>query len=209
MYNARFPLEAKIVILGSQGVGKTSIAEQFLARSFSPNSTSTIGACFMAKKLTIDNSRVSLQIWDTAGQALSRKICAMAPMYYRGAQAALLVYDITSRESFEELHSWVEELRRNMTEELIIVVVANKLDLALYEREVPSEEAREYTTRILGTDTLFYEVSAKEDNGTIEDIFVYIARLLLEQYHPPRILSPPRGRLGDDSAAPQSSCCGF
>ncbi|KAG1469199.1 hypothetical protein G6F56_003394 [Rhizopus delemar] len=96
-----------------------------------------------------------------------------------------------------------------MTEELIIVVVANKLDLALYEREVPSEEAREYTTRILGTDTLFYEVSAKEDNGTIEDIFVYIARLLLEQYHPPRILSPPRGRLGDDSAAPQSSCCGF
>ncbi|PHZ13229.1 ras-domain-containing protein, partial [Rhizopus microsporus ATCC 52813] len=144
-------------------VGKTSLAVRYISKTFSPNSTSTIGASFMAKKLTVDNCKVSLQIWDTAGQV--ERFRAMAPMYYRGAQAALLVYDITSRESFEELHSWIEELKRNMTEDLVIVVVANKLDLALYQREVSCEEAQKYITRVLGPDTLLYEVSAKEDNG--------------------------------------------
>lgn len=113
---------------------------------------------------------------------------AMAPMYYRGAHAALLVYDITSQESFEELSSWIEglthnfhhlllakfnpssiwsELKRNMTEDLVIVVVANKLDLANIRREVSYDDAQQYITRVLGPDTLLYEVSAKEDNGKL------------------------------------------
>jgi len=108
----------------------------------------------------------------------------MAPMYYRGAQAALLVYDITSQESFEELSSWIEgsiqsmidpfflalnslilELKRNMTEDLVIVVAANKLDLAQTRREVSYDDAQKYITRVLGPETLLYEVSAKEDDG--------------------------------------------
>ncbi|KAI9027367.1 small GTPase superfamily [Phycomyces nitens] len=155
-------LEAKVVILGSQGVGKTSLVVRYINRTFSPNSTSTIGASFMTKKLTVDNCKVRLQIWDTAGQERFR---AMAPMYYRGAQAALLVYDITSQESFAEMHSWIEELKRNMNEELVIVVVANKSDLASTRREVPLKDAQEYVTRVLGPDTPLYEVSAKEDDG--------------------------------------------
>ncbi len=110
---------------------------------------------------------------------------AMAPMYYRGAQAALLVYDITSQESFEELSSWIDgkavyryiiyeymfskvyiiELKRNMTDELVIIVAANKLDLAQSQREVSYDDAQKYITRVLGPETLLYEVSAKEDDG--------------------------------------------
>ncbi|KAL0082839.1 ras-like GTP-binding protein RYL2 [Phycomyces blakesleeanus] len=201
-------LEAKVVILGSQGVGKTSLVTRYISKTFSPNSTSTIGASFMTKKLTVDNCKVRLQIWDTAGQERFR---AMAPMYYRGAQAALLVYDITSHESFREMHSWIEELKRNMNEELVIVVVANKLDMAATRREVQLEDAREYVTRVLGPDTPLYEVSAKEDDGTIEDIFLHITRVLVDrkQYLPRDRRMQPSKTLVDEPPAQQTSCCGI
>ncbi|KAI8145100.1 ras-like GTP-binding protein RYL2 [Fennellomyces sp. T-0311] len=200
-------LEAKVVILGSQGVGKTSLVVRYISKTFSPNSTSTIGASFMTKKLTVDNCKVRLQIWDTAGQERFR---AMAPMYYRGAQAALLVYDMTSRESFVELHSWIEELKRNMTEELVIVVVANKSDLAT-RREVPEDQAREYVTRVLGPETPLYEVSAKEDDGTIEDIFLDLTRVLVDrkQYSMPSNKKRQPPIHVEDPPVQSSSCCGL
>ncbi|KAI8642894.1 P-loop containing nucleoside triphosphate hydrolase protein [Parasitella parasitica] len=137
----------------------------------------------------------------------------MAPMYYRGAQAALLVYDITSQESFEELSSWIEELKRNMTEDLVIVVAANKLDLAQARREVSFDDAQKYITRVLGPETLLYEVSAKEDNGQIEDIFIHIARVLVERkQYLPSIKRKPTTYLPMDeetSNAKSPSCCGF
>ncbi|KAK9762037.1 hypothetical protein K7432_012601 [Basidiobolus ranarum] len=108
-------LEAKVVILGSQGVGKTSLVVRYVQRTFSPNCPSTIGASFMTTKLAVDNCKVRLQIWDTAGQERFR---SMAPMYYRGANAAIIVYDITSRKSFDEIETWVQELRKNMAEDL-------------------------------------------------------------------------------------------
>ncbi|KAI8075942.1 P-loop containing nucleoside triphosphate hydrolase protein [Gilbertella persicaria] len=136
---------------------------------------------------------------------------AMAPMYYRGAQAALLVYDITSQESFEELSSWIEELKRNMTEDLVIVVAANKLDLQA-RREVSYNDAQKYITRVLGPETLLYEVSAKDDDGQIEDIFIQIARVLVErkQYLPSSRKKPTTYLpMDEEPAAPKSSCCGF
>ncbi|KAI9476283.1 MAG: P-loop containing nucleoside triphosphate hydrolase protein [Benjaminiella poitrasii] len=136
----------------------------------------------------------------------------MAPMYYRGAQAALLVYDITSQESFEELSSWIEELKRNMTEELVIIVAANKSDLAQTRREVSYDEALKYITRVLGPETLLYEVSAKEDDGTIEDMFIHIARILVERkQYLPSVKKKPTTYLpmDEEPSAPKSSCCGF
>ncbi|KAF7727243.1 Ras- protein Rab-21 [Apophysomyces ossiformis] len=131
-------------------------------------------------------------------------------MYYRGAQAALLVYDITSQDSFVEMHSWIEELKRNMMEEPVIVVVANKLDLAPSQREVPLERAREYVTRVLGPETQLYEVSAKEDDGTIEDIFLHLTRVLVDrtQYLPSHRTRQPRIAEEQDPA-PSPSCCGL
>ncbi|KAI7903205.1 P-loop containing nucleoside triphosphate hydrolase protein [Cokeromyces recurvatus] len=137
---------------------------------------------------------------------------AMAPMYYRGAQAALLVYDITSQESFEELSSWIDELKRNMTDELVIIVAANKLDLAQSQREVSYDDAQKYITRVLGPETLLYEVSAKEDDGTIEDMFIHVARILVERkQYLPSVKRKPTNYLpmDEEPPSPKSSCCGF
>ncbi|KAK3815739.1 MAG: small GTPase superfamily, partial [Linnemannia elongata] len=151
-------------------VGKTSLVVRYVQKTFSANCTSTIGASFMTKKLVVDNCKVRLQIWDTAGQERFR---SMAPMYYRGANAAILVYDITSEESFRDMSSWVEELRKNMTEDLIIHVVGNKLDLASSKRAIPVSRTEEYVARTLGTEFSVHEVSAKDDNGKHHFISVW------------------------------------
>ncbi len=120
-------LEAKVVILGSQGVGKTSLVHRYTTGQFNAGSMpSTIGASFATKRLIVDGTKVRLQLWDTAGQERFR---SMAPMYYRGSHAAVVVYDITNRRSLEELKSWIEELRTNMGEELTIHIVGAKADL--------------------------------------------------------------------------------
>ncbi|RHZ68240.1 hypothetical protein Glove_296g31 [Diversispora epigaea] len=199
-------LEAKVVILGSQGVGKTSLVVRYVQKTFSPNCTSTIGASFMTKKLVVDNCKVRLQIWDTAGQERFR---SMAPMYYRGANAAILVYDITSEESFLDMNAWIEELRKNMTKDLIIHVVGNKIDLAPIERAVPFKRTQEYVSRVLGSDYAVHEVSAKDDNG-IEELFLQITRRLVERkndyerpiFRPNTVLKKP-----DDNDITPSGCC--
>ncbi|CAG8589316.1 13474_t:CDS:2 [Ambispora gerdemannii] len=185
-------LEAKVVILGSQGVGKTSLVVRYTQKTFSPNASSTIGASFNAKKLVVDNCKVRLQIWDTAGQERFR---SMAPMYYRGANAAILVYDITSEQSFLDMNSWIEELRKNMTEDLIIHVVGNKVDLAPSQRVIPLKRTQDYVARVLGDNCGVHEVSAKDDKG-IEELFLQITRHLVERKNelergPKPIISQP------------------
>ncbi|OAV86474.1 hypothetical protein PTTG_29884 [Puccinia triticina 1-1 BBBD Race 1] len=132
-------LEAKVVILGMQGVGKTSIVHRYTTGSFSYSLTSTIGASFCTKKLSVDGCKVRLQIWDTAGQERFR---SMAPMYYRGANAAILVYDITNKDSFHDIENWLAELRENMSGDLVIQVVGSKADLAPARRAVHIDEAQ-------------------------------------------------------------------
>ncbi|KAI9485283.1 MAG: ras-like GTP-binding protein RYL2 [Benjaminiella poitrasii] len=171
-------LEAKVVILGSTGVGKTSVALRFVKNTFSSNGTSTIGASFMTKKLTVDDCSVRLQIWDTAGQERFR---AMAPMYYRGASAAILVYDITSEESFTELISWMEELDKNMTDDLVIHIVGNKTDLES-QRKVPFSKVSDYCDRSTRFVNGLHEVSAKNGYG-IEDIFYEITQSLVTKLY--------------------------
>ncbi|KAI8339254.1 P-loop containing nucleoside triphosphate hydrolase protein [Chlamydoabsidia padenii] len=134
----------------------------------------------------------------------------MSQLYYRGAQAALLVYDITSHESFVELHSWIEELKRNMSDELVMVVVANKLDLKA-RREVTLEQARDYVTRVLGPDTLLYEASAKDDDGTIDDIFFNLAKNLVDrkQYLPRDRRRTSTTNIVDEPPTKTTPCCGI
>ncbi|ORX95905.1 ras-like GTP-binding protein RYL2 [Basidiobolus meristosporus CBS 931.73] len=170
-------LEAKVVILGSQAVGKTSLVVRYVQKTFTPNCSSTIGASFMTTKLVVDNFKVRLQIWDTAGQERFR---SMAPMYYRGANAAIIVYDITNRKSFEEIEVWLKELQKNMTEDLIIHIVGSKFDLASTRREVTLDEAVEFVDRTVGAGYTVHEVSAKDDEG-VDEIFVQIARQLVEK----------------------------
>ena len=118
-------LEAKVVLLGSQGTGKTSIILRYTTQAFQVQ-PATIGSSLHTRKSVHDGVRVSLQIWDTAGQERFR---SMAPIYYRGAHVCVLVYDISDRRSFDDVKSWLEELGRTVPKETIIYVVGNKVDL--------------------------------------------------------------------------------
>ncbi|ETW84456.1 hypothetical protein HETIRDRAFT_313540 [Heterobasidion irregulare TC 32-1] len=132
-------IDAKIVVMGNTGVGKTSLLQRYTQNKFDPrNTTSTTGAFFVTKKVYVDGMKVRLQLWDTAGQERFR---SMAPMYYRGANAALLLYDITSAVSFEDVRGWLEELKKNCSTDLIIYIVGSKADLQHY-KQVSSDLAR-------------------------------------------------------------------
>jgi small GTP-binding protein len=119
-------LEAKVVLLGSQGVGKTSLIQRYTTRTFDPTPhAATIGSFLHTRKLVHDGVRVKLQIWDTAGQERFR---SMAPIYYRGAHVCVLVYDTTDRLSFDDVRSWLDELARTVPKETVIFVVGAKID---------------------------------------------------------------------------------
>ncbi|KAF8211470.1 P-loop containing nucleoside triphosphate hydrolase protein [Mycena galopus ATCC 62051] len=132
-------IDSKIVIMGNSGVGKTSLLQRYTLNKFDPkNTTSTSGAFFVTKKVYVNGLKVRLQLWDTAGQERFR---SMAPMYYRGANAALLLYDITNAATFDDIRGWLEELKKNCQPELLIYIVGSKADLSSY-RQVTSDLAR-------------------------------------------------------------------
>ncbi|XP_064471569.1 uncharacterized protein LOC135385894 [Ornithodoros turicata] len=166
-------VEAKVVVLGSQGVGKSSIVTRYSERKFSSYMSPTLGASFHSLKISVGDMSIKLQIWDTAGQERFR---AMAPIYYRNANAAIVVYDITSAESFAAVKLWVQELKRNVEAAIAICLVGNKCDLAPH-RAVPVDEAQRYAQSI---NAHFYECSALGNQG-IEEIFRDLATHLAQQ----------------------------
>ena len=122
-------LEAKVVLLGSQGVGKTSLILRYTKGAFN-TAPATIGSSLHTRKLVHSGVRVKLQIWDTAGQERFR---SMAPIYYRGAHVCILVYDISDSRSFEDVRSWLEELQKTVPKETVIYIVGSKIDLRARE----------------------------------------------------------------------------
>jgi len=173
-------LDAKVVLLGDSGVGKTSLIVRYIQGEFNADSKPTIGASFWTKRLILDAQKVTLQIWDTAGQ---ERFSAMAPMYYRGAHAAVLVLDITSRASYERMKHWVDELSRNVSLDVIsLVVAANKSDLT-QGRVVSSAEISEYAQRI-GAQT--FDTSAKSNSG-VEALFLHLARAVVSKADSDRV----------------------
>jgi len=137
----------KIIIIGDSGVGKTNILSRYIKNSFSFDTRSTVGVEFGAKKLELNGIKVKGQIWDTAGQERYRSI---TNTYYKGAKGALVVYDISKRDSFDNVNKWVNELRMNGERDVIIVLVGNKSDLvnervvSIEEGELKAKELRKY-----------------------------------------------------------------
>ncbi|XP_011504934.1 PREDICTED: ras-related protein Rab-22A isoform X1 [Ceratosolen solmsi marchali] len=157
-------VEGKVVLLGSQGVGKTSMINRYVNKSFNNNVNPTIGAAFFTCTINLDNAKVKFQVWDTAGQ---ERFKSMAPMYYRNANAAFLVFDITEYNTFTSVKSWVTELKRNVEGTMVLILVGNKLDLADM-RKVDSEECRKYAESIGAS---YYEISVLHDEG-VEQVFL-------------------------------------
>ena len=116
----------KIVLIGDSGVGKSNLLSQFARNQFIPDSKTTIGVEFATKSIKIKNKTVKAQIWDTAGQERYR---AITSAYYKGANGAMVLYDITSSISFTSVDRWMKELRDNTDPNLVIMLIGNKSDL--------------------------------------------------------------------------------
>ena len=125
----------KLVLLGDTSVGKSSIVIRFVKGQFSEYQESTIGAAFLTQTVPVQDCTVKFEIWDTAGQ---ERYHSLAPMYYRGAAAAIVVYDITSLESFQRAKSWVKELQMQGSPDVVIALAGNKIDRE-DDREVSAE----------------------------------------------------------------------
>jgi len=152
----------KLVVLGGRlgeldsNVGKTGLLTRFVRNEFNFQSKPTIGVDFFSKTLNVLGKKVRAQIWDTAGQERFR---AFSSTYFQGANGAILVYDVTNRDSFESIPGWLEELDKHIClEETVLMLVGNKTDLDQL-RQVRIEEAKEFAKQ---AGMFFMETSAKE-----------------------------------------------
>ena len=158
----------KILIIGNSSVGKSNILLRFSDNIFNDSFLPTIGVDFKIKNITIKNQKIKLNIWDTAGQERFKTITST---YYKGAHGIILVFDITDRESFNGVGSWVEEVRRHAGPNVVRLLVGNKCDLES-ERTITKEEAKSYADS-LGVEYL--ETSAK-NNINIAECFMAISK---------------------------------
>jgi small GTP-binding protein len=149
-------IRGRVVLVGDMSVGKTSILNRLTENRFNPTEPPTIGANWQLYIRDINGTRVELQIWDTAGEERFR---SLGPMYYRNAVGALAVYDITRRDSFEHLQTWINNVVSIATP-VTVIVVGNKIDLDV-SRQVTYDEAKDWAAM---NGYLMFEVSAH--NGT-------------------------------------------
>jgi small GTP-binding protein len=156
----------KLVLLGDSAVGKSSLVLRFVRGQFFEYQESTIGAAFLTQSVALTDATVKFEIWDTAGQ---ERYHSLAPMYYRGAAAAIVVYDITNRDTFNRAKNWVKELQRQGNPHIVIALAGNKADLAS-KRKVEPEEAEAYANE---NGIFFMETSAKSATN-VNEVFVEI-----------------------------------
>lgn len=201
-------------------MGKTSLVLRYMEDRFNSQHLSTLQASFVTRKVNLEDGRkAQLNIWDTAGQ---ERFHALGPIYYRGSDGALLVYDITDQDSFQKVKSWVRELRQMRGTDIALIIVGNKTDLE-EQRAVMHQEAMQYA-RTVGAQ--YVETSAKENEGVAE-LFELLTQLMLEQLSqrepdssPLRLQSPDTDALsiseeaesegqGDPNTGTHRSCCGI
>lgn len=161
----------KVVLLGEGRVGKTCLCLRYVQNSFTDHQESTIQATYLEKRLNIKKP-VRLMIWDTAGQ---ERFHALGPIYYREASGAVLVYDITDRESFSKVRNWVHELRAELGQQIQLVIAGNKSDLEK-KRQVNNEEAKAYADSVGAAHML---CSAKSGVG-VEEVFLELTKLMMQ-----------------------------
>lgn len=191
-------------------VGKTSILLRYIKGEYDERQVSTLQASYLDKRLLVDNAKVQLSLWDTAGQ---ERFHALGPIYYRDADGALLVYDITSEESFQKVRMWVKELRRIVGDDIDICIAGNKVDLHR-NRKVDEDEAQRYADSVGAT---HWNTSAKLNRG-LEDVFVDLTKRMLARKASKKKKStliaddepssPPRSSTGRPAASSSASAAG-
>jgi len=169
----RYDYLFKFIIIGDAATGKSCLLHRFIDDKFRKESTHTIGVEFGSKIIEVGGHFVKLQIWDTAGQERFRSVTRS---YYRGAAGAILVYDSTSRDSYNHVSSWLNDAKALANPDIAIVLVGNKIDLT-NEREVSFLEASRFAQE---NDLMFLETSALTGEG-VSEVFLKCARTILSK----------------------------
>ncbi|XP_047462357.1 ras-related protein Rab-6A isoform X1 [Mugil cephalus] len=160
----------KLVFLGEQSVGKTSLITRFMYDSFDNTYQATIGIDFLSKTMYLEDRTIRLQLWDTAGQERFR---SLIPSYIRDSAAAVVVYDITNVNSFQQTTKWIDDVRTERGSDVIIMLVGNKTDLA-DKRQVSIEEGERKAKEL---NVMFIETSAKAGYN-VKQLFRRVAAAL-------------------------------
>ncbi|XP_044097853.1 ras-related protein Rab-17 [Neovison vison] len=191
----------KLVLLGSGSVGKSSLALRYVKNDFK-SILPTVGCAFFTKVVDLGTKSLKFEIWDTAGQEKYHSICHL---YFRGANAALLVYDITRKDSFCKAQQWLKDLERESPPgEVVVMLVGNKTDLG-EQREVTLQEGKEFAE---SKSLLFMEASAKL-NHQVTEVFNAVAWELLqrEEKKEGRQQRGDAGLALNGASAGQARCC--
>eukprot|EP00744_Colponema_vietnamica_P014992 GILI01020999.1.p1 GENE.GILI01020999.1~~GILI01020999.1.p1 ORF type:complete len:212 (+),score=17.23 GILI01020999.1:115-750(+) len=171
--DAQYDYLFKFIIIGDTGTGKSCLLHQFIENKFKKGSSHTIGVEFGSKIIKIGDKTIKLQIWDTAGQERFRSVTRS---YYRGAAGALIVYDMTSKDTYNHLVHWLADARTLARPDISIIAVGNKCDLK-DSREVTFLQASRFCQE---NDILFLETSALTGEG-VEEVFLKVARTILSK----------------------------
>ena len=172
--NLKDDLKLKLVLLGDSGVGKTNLISQYMTNTFHHNSKATIGVEFFTRTYEVNDKIIRLEIWDTAGEERYKSITSV---YYKGAKGAFIVYDITSRKSFNNVDKWIEEIKEKTSKDIKLIVIGNKIDLN-NEREITFEEAK---YRFKDMDIPLIETSALNDTN-VDQAFIDMIKIIYQDY---------------------------
>ncbi|KAL7842374.1 hypothetical protein SRHO_G00240630 [Serrasalmus rhombeus] len=199
----------QVIIIGSRGVGKTSLMERFTDDTFCEACKSTVGVDFKIKTVELRGKKIRLQIWDTAGQ---ERFNSITSAYYRGAKGIVIVYDITKQETFDDLPKWMKMIDKYASEDAELLLVGNKLDCEA-DRIITRQQAERFASRISGM--RFCEASAK-DNFNVDEIFLKLVDDILSKMPlevPSRELSnsvlslQPEPEVPPELPPPRMRCC--
>ena len=158
----------KLILLGDSGVGKTAIIQRYHEDKFNPSLNSTTGANFLAKELIINDQKIILELWDTAGQEEYR---SLTKVFIKNTKIIILVYDVTSLGSFNSLNFWYDFIKKEIGTEIVLGLAGNKTDLIFendFDEEISPEKGKEFAQKIGSS---FVLISAKESSNEIKELF--------------------------------------
>ena len=170
----KYDILLKLVMIGDSGVGKTNILSRYINNEFSLTTKSTVGVEFGSKLIKKNDKIIQLQIWDTAGQERYKSITSA---YYKGAKGAFVVYDITKEKTFKNIDKWILDLKANGNEDILIILIGNKLDLEK-SREVMVNDVKRKAEELK---VAYFETSAL-DGSNIEHAFDVIVGEMVKKF---------------------------
>jgi len=162
----------KILLLGSQGVGKSSLLSRFADNEFLESMRATVGVDCKIRTVELEDKTIKLQLWDTAGQ---ERFKTVTKAFFRGAHGVIFVYDITEKKTFEQLEYWLKEVKDNAPSNAVLMLVGNKCDLK--SRAVQTKDAKDFAQN---KDAIFIETSAKDDTN-VSKAFYSLANSILDR----------------------------